>query len=212
MTAICLGACAVLVRAEQQGDHKRRALAKLTASAAFLAVAAGFAAATPFTRWMFAGLVLGAIGDMALLWPSKRAFLGGLVAFLLGHLAYVVGIAQIETPGRWLADAGFLALIPLAIGLAVLAMLWRRLGSLRLPVVVYVAAIVAMVVAALAAWRAHALPAPQCNRLALGAALFFVSDLAVARDRFVARAFVNRLWGLPAYYVAQLLVAWALAS
>jgi len=77
--------------------------------------------------------------------------------------------------------------------------------------VLYVAAIVAMVVAALAVWRANALPAPQCNRLALGASLFFVSDLAVARDRFVARAFVNRLWGLPAYYIAQLLVAWALA-
>jgi len=46
--------------------------------------------------------------------------------------------------------------------------------------------------------------------LLAGAALFFVSDLAVARDRFVAPGFANRLWGLPAYYAGQLLIAWSI--
>ena len=48
--------------------------------------------------------------------------------------------------------------------------------------------------------------------LAAGACLFFASDLAVARDRFVARDFTNKLWGLPAYYIGQLLIAWAIAA
>jgi uncharacterized membrane protein YhhN len=43
----------------------------------------------------------------------------------------------------------------------------------------------------------------------LGAVLFYLSDLAVARDRFVAPAFVNRLVGLPLYYGAQVLLALA---
>jgi hypothetical protein len=43
--------------------------------------------------------------------------------------------------------------------------------------------------------------------IALGASLFAISDLSVARDRFVARAFVNRLWGLPLYFAAQLILA-----
>jgi uncharacterized membrane protein YhhN len=67
-----------------------------------------------------------------------------------------------------------------------------------------------MVVGAIAAYRAGALPDPQRTRLLAGAALFFVSDLAVARDRFVAHGFANRLWGLPAYYAGQLLIAWSI--
>jgi hypothetical protein len=43
--------------------------------------------------------------------------------------------------------------------------------------------------------------------LAAGAFGFYLSDLSVARDRFVAPAFVNRLWGLPLYYAAVLLLA-----
>ena len=43
-----------------------------------------------------------------------------------------------------------------------------------------------------------------------GARLFFVSDLTVARDRFVARASANKAWGLPAYFSGQLLIAWSL--
>jgi hypothetical protein len=52
-------------------------------------------------------------------------------------------------------------------------------------------------------------PAP----IALGGAIaFYLSDLSVARDRFVAPGFVNRLWGIPLYYFAQLLFAYALIS
>ena len=40
-----------------------------------------------------------------------------------------------------------------------------------------------------------------------GALLFALSDLAVAQDRFVAPSFASTLWGLPAYYAAQLLLA-----
>jgi hypothetical protein len=33
---------------------------------------------------------------------------------------------------------------------------------------------------------------------------------ARASDRFVAPGFVNRLWGLPLYHVAQLIIAWSI--
>ncbi|MBS1118005.1 MAG: YhhN family protein, partial [Deltaproteobacteria bacterium] len=176
----CGVACGVLVFAESRGLARLRIAAKLVASAAFvtigaLALAGGSSA---FTRWMFGGLVLGAIGDAALLGRSKRAFLAGLVAFLLGHLAYVVGIAQIEPVERWYADAGLTALLPLGAGALALAVLWRRLGSLRVPVILYVATIITMVIAALAANRGHALPWPRCLYLGVGATLFFASDLA----------------------------------
>jgi len=53
------------------------------------------------------------------------------------------------------------------------------------------------------------LPYVKLQSSCIQIALFYVSDLSVARDRFVARAFVNRARGLPAYYAAQVLMAWA---
>jgi uncharacterized membrane protein YhhN len=212
LTLACIVACGLLVFAEYRGLVRLRIVSKLVASSAFVALALPALHGGRFAQWMFVGLVFGAIGDVALLGRSKRAFLGGLVAFLFGHLAYVVGIAQLEPPARWLSDAGWLAALPVASGLAVLALLWGRLGSLRVPVIAYVAVIAAMVIAALAAYRAGVLPVPQRGWLAAGAVLFFLSDLAVARDRFAGRAFSNKLWGLPTYYAAQILIAWTAIS
>ena len=207
LTIACAIACAVLVWREHsagtRSDAKRcggsiaRAVAKVIASLAFVAVGVLAGGGRP---WMVSGLVLGLVGDIALLGDGKRAFLAGLGAFWLGHVAYVVGIAQVVAPSEW---AQPLALVPVAAGLAALAWLWPHLGSLRGPVIAYVGAIVAMTAGALAVWE---------PRLTIGAALFFVSDLSVARDQFVARGFVNHAWGLPAYYAGQLLIAWSLAT
>jgi hypothetical protein len=43
----------------------------------------------------------------------------------------------------------------------------------------------------------------------LGAILFYLSDLAVARHRFVKAEFLNRGIGLPLYYAGQVLIAMA---
>lgn len=45
-----------------------------------------------------------------------------------------------------------------------------------------------------------------------GAVLFYLSDLAVARDRFVKSSFLNRALGLPTYYLGQLLLAFTIGS
>ena len=44
-------------------------------------------------------------------------------------------------------------------------------------------------------------------QLVIAAVMFAVSDIFVARDRFVSPSVVNRLWGLPLYYAAQLIFA-----
>ena len=48
-------------------------------------------------------------------------------------------------------------------------------------------------------------------RLAVAALAFAASDVAVARNRFVAPGFVNRAWGQPLYYLAQLAFALSVA-
>ena len=64
-----------------------------------------------------------------------------------------------------------------------------------------------IVIAAMLACASGAAAGGAPGQAVAGALLFAISDLAVARDRFVARSFASTLWGLPAYYAAQLLLA-----
>ena len=79
--------------------------------------------------------------------------------------------------------------------------------DMRIPIGIYMLVIGAMCVVAVGAGAAGA---PWM--IPVGAALFTVSDIAVVRDRFVSPGFVNRLWGLPTYYAAQLLIAWSIMA
>jgi uncharacterized membrane protein YhhN len=214
-TIICVVALVVLVAAEYKHAKVVRAIAKPIASLAFVAL--GLLTVTScepplpawgeYQRYIFIGLVLGMAGDIALLGKSNSAFLVGLTVFLLGHVAYIVAFAQLAPPSTW---GHAFAVLPILVAGVALKLLWPRLGTMRVPVIAYVLTIVAMVIAAIAA--AHIEAIPERNRMLLiaGAALFFASDLAVARDKFVGASFTNRVWGLPAYYAGQLLIAWSM--
>jgi uncharacterized membrane protein YhhN len=67
----------------------------------------------------------------------------------------------------------------------------------------YIAVISVMVLAAVSAALADAV----AWMAAVGAVLFYLSDLTVARHRFVQTDFVNRAVGLPLYYAGQVLIA-----
>lgn len=166
---------------------------------------------------LLTGLALSAAGDVLLVPKSKRAFIGGIGAFALAHVAY----------GIWFVTSGarlFVALPIVAAFLVVGHLVWRWLdpnvtGALRLPVRGYVA-LVSVMAACAVAYGTRALvrtPADDVSGSlvalapAIGGVLFYLSDLAVARHRFVTRAFVNRAWGLPVYYLAQLLIASAVS-
>jgi uncharacterized membrane protein YhhN len=219
LTAICAVSCLALVGAEIMGNDKIRMISKFMASGAFVMIGLealhASAAHQSFATWILIGLVLGAIGDIFLLGRSNAAFLGGLVAFLGGHIAYIVAASRALAIDEWFTTAGVFAALPLVAGtVALFVWLWPHLSTthrpMRAPVIVYVIAIVTMVIAAIAVARGHALPEPQRCLFVVGAALFFVSDLAVARDKFVAKTVVNRVWGLPTYFAGQLLIAWTL--
>lgn len=205
-TALTICALAALLVAEARGSRRGRYAAKPLASLGFIAVGLAVGAAdTRYGTLVLAGLVLGAAGDVALMFPGGRAFLAGLVAFLLGHLAYVVAFAEVAPPTAWATSPW--ALAPVLVAAIVLPWLWPHLGRMKGPVLAYLAVITAMVVGAIAAYAAAG-----SLLLLTGAIAFFASDLAVARERFVRRTFANKAWGLPAYYGGQLLLAWSAAA
>lgn len=191
-----------LLVAERREAGVARAVCKLGASSAFVAFAFSLGAATTtYGAFVLAALLLSWVGDALLLSSAERVFLGGLAAFLLAHVSYAVAFWVDGSPSLVFP----LALLCFgAVGLLVLRWLWPHLSAAdRPPVVAYVAVIVVMCAMAADYSRAVGSLVP-----AVGAACFMASDIAVARDRFVVRSVANRLWGLPLYFFAQLLLAW----
>lgn len=210
-TIVCVAGLVALVLSERIGSRLGRYITKPTASAAFILTAFALGATDrSYGGWILAGLILGAAGDVALMFEGERAFLAGLGTFLLGHVAYVIAFAAVTPYQAWATP---LALVPLAGAAAVTYWLWPHLGSMRIPVLCYVAVITLMAIGALSAQTdARALlDATHARLLTAGAILFFASDVFVAREKFVAGGWINRAWGLPAYYGGQLLLAWSVA-
>ena len=199
---ICGAAVAALLVAEQRGSQQGKWLAKPVASAAFIAVAL-FAGAleTEYGRLVLLGLGLCLLGDVLLI-PEERpvVFRAGVFAFLAGHVAYAAAFLTQPRSTGWLVAA----LVTLALGLwGVWRWLSPRLPSdMRVPVQAYFVVIGTMATLACAVTGAGG---PSI--VAVGALAFAASDIAVARDRFVHKEFTNRAWGLPLYYLAQVLLA-----
>ena len=217
-TGVCAAATVVLLVAERgisQGrprENLRRA-AKLVAAAAFVAVtAAGDSGEWTYGRWIMVALVLGALGDLALLARKRRGFVGGMTLFALDHACIMRAAALVVAPAAW---PWLWGLIPAALAGLVVAVLWANLGLMRIPVALYAALITVTVVAAAAPFLSGAPPwfgEPRATLLAGGALAFFLSDMAVARHRFAHESFWNKAFGLPLYFAGQLLIAWSAAA
>ena len=155
--------------------------------------------------WVLAGLTWSLCGDVALLWP-QQGFLPGLVSFLVAHLCYLVAFTRNV---RLAARVGPFAFYAVVAGL-ILWQLWPGVPSaLRAPVVAYVLCLASMAAqAAVVGWRAHGTAMQGRGRvLALGGALFVLSDALLAINRFAAPLPLSGLWILCSYWLAQACIA-----
>lgn len=181
--------------AELNANFTAKAVAKPLCSLGFLLLALSQGLHSPFAYWVFIGLLLSLLGDVFLLGKAGRWFLLGLVAFLLAHGAYIVAFAGLSRFPLW-------GLVLVAVfSSAFMVWLWPHLAGWRLPVLLYCLVISMML------WAALGVGSPWIR---WGAVLFYASDTFVARARFVKQDAWNWGLGLPLYYIAQYLLAWAL--
>ncbi len=156
--------------------------------------------------WFVAGLVLSLAGDVFLMLPEDvpdgrtpptvPPFLLGLGAFLLGHVAYVVGMALDHT--SWpLTVVGLVvvALAGVAVAPRIVSAVRQRSPDLVVPVLAYMAVISTMVVAA---WGRGVVVG------IVGALLFYASDAILAWNRFVAPSRLLQVAVMVTYHLAQL--------
>ena len=105
-------------------------------------------AESAYRRWIVIGLLWSTLGDVFLMLPGDY-FLYGLLSFLVAHIAYLVAFNKRAPLFARLAPFAIYALI----AGAVLAYLWPGIPApMRIPVVVYVAALAAMAAQAAAIW------------------------------------------------------------
>lgn len=200
--AVSAVAVAGLLVAERRGSQAGVWLTKPVASAAFiwLALASGALEST-YGLWLLAGLALCMLGDVLLI-PRDRpgVFRAGVFAFLLGHVAYCAAFLTQPMATFGLVAGGVLLAVVVAWVLRWLAasLPSGMVGAVRTYMVVIgiMSTLACGVTAAGGPWQ-----------VAVGALAFTASDVSVARDRFVRHEFVNRAWGLPLYFGAQLLLA-----
>ena len=152
------------------------------------------------------GLVFCLGGDVFLALPQKRMFLFGLIFFLIGHVFYMFAFFRILDMSQmaWMGSAVFLL-----VSLRIFFWLAPNLEKMKVPVMIYMAVITLMIMGAWSLLCDVQLPRTARIQIFSGALLFYVSDLFVARNRFLKKEFFNRLAGLPLYYAGQFLLAFS---
>ena len=146
--------------------------------------------------WFVVALLLCLLGDIFLMLPQDL-FVFGLGAFLLGHLAYIVGMEAegIEGP-RFLVGIIIVMVLLALIGTPILKAV--RAGpdpELAGPVVAYMFVISAMVATAIGVGDVVAI---------IGAGLFYVSDALIAWNRFLRETRHAHVTIMVTYHLAQM--------
>lgn len=207
LPTLSLFACALSIWFEAKDLPKLMLKAKLAASLAFVGFAWDVGAwQSTYGQILFIGLVLSLFGDVLLAMKGhKKWFQLGIAAFLLAHVFYAFAFTS-----TGFASAKLPLVAPVVLIFMIITGLWLRQhlqGIFKIAVPAYLLAIGLMLVFA---W---------CNQagsawwwIVTGATLFAVSDLFVARNRFIQADIKNRIIGLPIYYVAQIMLAYSVSQ
>lgn len=168
----------------------------LTMAAIILTAILNVSAPPPFYQKMIIiGLVFSTVGDIFLI--DSRRFIQGLLSFLLAHICFAS--AFFSTPNLpsvifYLAYFAFF-----------LSVLWKHLGKLKIPVIVYAFALTVMSWLALS--RYFELRDHKSLFALLGSIAFVVSDSLLGFKKFKSSFPGAEIFILSTYFVAQWLIA-----
>lgn len=167
---------------------------------AIISLAISNAASPPafYQKMIIIGLICSTVGDVFLI--DSRRFVHGLLSFLLAHICFI--IAFFSTPNLpslifYLAYVAFF-----------LSILWRHLGKLKFPVIVYSLALALMSWFALS--RYFGLNDHKSFYAFLGSISFVASDSLLAFNKFKSPFPFAEILILSTYFPAQWLIALSL--
>lgn len=177
-------------------------VAKPATMLALIAVALTLTPELEERRWAFvAALLFCLAGDVFLMLPGNH-FVPGLAAFLVAHVAFIIGLRIGAPELRPLVLSAIpVVVVSTLLGGRIIRSLRERHPELVAPVAAYIGVIAVMVASALATGEPLA---------AFGAVSFMASDSLIAWNRFV----VNLPWApvtiMVTYHIAQALLVLSL--
>ena len=155
--------------------------------------------------WFSLGVVFCLAGDVFLMIP-RDMFIFGLVAFLLGHISYTIGL---NNQAPFINFWGVIFIIVLGVFSGwlypklVKGLVAKDKSGLKIPVLVYSLVISLMVYSACMTWTRPGWPVSAALSVSLGAILFFASDSMLAWDRFITPLSHARLKVMMTYHLGQ---------
>ena len=192
---------------EKQGNCKAVLPTKTLLSCLFIFTA--LVQSHPLAEYFYlilVGLIFCLGGDVFLALPQEKMFLYGLISFLMGHVFYVAAFFAVVQLNQWTWIGFALCLV---LSGAIYFWLRPHLGSMNLSVLSYIIVITIMLVGAWSVIGDTQLAFSGRVVIFVGALSFYFSDVFVARNRFLKPGFLNRLTGLPLYYLGQFLLAFS---
>jgi uncharacterized membrane protein YhhN len=202
------GLLAGLLYCEKKEVQTAKLAVKSLLSSLFIFAAVVQSHPIPFYyRFLLTGMLFCLGGDVFLALSGKKMFLFGLVSFLLGHVFYAPAFFFTAGFNYW---TGIGLVISAVAGAGVFLWLRPHLGSMKIPVIFYILVISLMFVGAWSMVGAGGFRSAGRTAAFVGALGFYVSDIFVARQRFLKAEFVNRLIGLPLYYGGQFMLAFSI--
>ncbi len=159
--------------------------------------------------WFGLGLIFSLMGDVLLMFSLDRFFLFGLVAFLLAHLAYVIGF-NIPLPSLSLWGIVFAVMVSLG-GARIIRRILDALASkgqarMRTPIIIYSTVISIMLLSAMIKLMDVTWGPGAALLVSAGAFLFYISDIILAWNKFVAPVQYGRIYNIAAYHLGQIML------
>lgn len=157
--------------------------------------------------WFGLGLLFSLAGDVLLMISLDRLFIAGLAAFLCAHVMYILGF---NTPLPALSAWGLI--LAVIIGLSGARLLRRIIAplaaqgqaALRTPILLYGLVISLMLLSAMLKLTDTSWNAGAALLVALGAFLFYISDIILAWLKFIAPIQHGRLYNILTYHLGQM--------
>lgn len=156
-----------------------------------------------YTLAIILGLLFSFGGDVALMFKSKRAFMIGLILFLIAHVIYSI----VFTVYSGFVEGDLIsALILILLAIIIYFYLYPGLEEMKIPVLIYIFVISFMMNRAISTFSGEFFNNTQAVLISIGAGLFFISDLILAINKFKKPFKYHRI-SLAFYYSGQLLIA-----
>ena len=162
-----------------------------------------------FAKLMLTGFFFAWIGDILLIFEPKNPlfFMLGLGAFLITHILYILAFTKNGTVNSnipQLKRKPYLILIFAILGLGLYTMFFPNLEDLAIPVAIYTAVIIIMVLAAIN--RNSITNKDSYNNCLMGALLFMLSDMTLAVNKFFMQIDYAGLYLIVLYMAGQYLI------